>query len=303
MAYHPFRHLGLKFLSVAVALGLWFIVAGEQTVERSLRVPLELQNRSDRLELVENPPTTVDVRVRGTSAMLSQLGPGEVLAMLDLSSAKPGRKFFHLDRNSIRVPFGVDVVDVAQGTISLKFEPAMSRRVPVVASVEGEPARGYLAGKATVEPSTVEIGGPESAVQRLKEASTEPVSGEGARALVRETVTVGVPDSSVRLTSAVQAVVSIPVTSIPVERTFTQVPIHLRNSGKGLSGQAVPPAAVVTVRGPKDVLESIKPDNVEAFVDLAGLGPGRYNLSVRVDPGPDFVILKAEPSTVQVRVK
>ncbi len=49
MRYHPFRNLGLKALSVAIALLLWLSVSGEQIVERSLRVPLELQNIPDKL--------------------------------------------------------------------------------------------------------------------------------------------------------------------------------------------------------------------------------------------------------------
>ena len=39
----PFEHFGLKVLSVGVAVLLWMAVAGEETVERGLRVPLELQ--------------------------------------------------------------------------------------------------------------------------------------------------------------------------------------------------------------------------------------------------------------------
>src|SRR6185295_17600193 len=38
-----FSHLGLKLLSFGMALLLWMVVSGEETVERGLRVPLELQ--------------------------------------------------------------------------------------------------------------------------------------------------------------------------------------------------------------------------------------------------------------------
>ena len=41
------------------------VVAGEQTVERGLRVPLELQQFPAGLELQGEPPALVDVRVRG----------------------------------------------------------------------------------------------------------------------------------------------------------------------------------------------------------------------------------------------
>jgi YbbR domain-containing protein len=303
MAYHPFRHLGLKFLSVAVAFGLWFTLAGEETVERSLRIPLELRNRPERLELVENPPTTVDVRVRGRTGLLSQLEQGDVLAMLDLSSGRPGRRYFNLSRNQVRVPFGVDVVDVSPGTVSLRFEPSVTRQVPVVVVTEGEPADGYVAGKPVVRPPTVDVSGPESAVERLREVTTEPVSLSGARETVREGAAIGLPDASVRLDSAPTAVVTVPITPRPVDRTLMQVPVHLRNAAKNLSAQAVPAAVAVTVRGPADLLSSLRPDSIAAFVDLAGLGAGRYNLSVQVEPGQGFVAVGTAPTTVVVRAR
>jgi YbbR domain-containing protein len=303
MAYHPFRHLGLKFLSVTVALGLWFTVAGEPTVERSLRIPLELRNRPERLELVEGPPGTVEVRVRGTSGLLSQLSQGDVVAMIDLSLAKAGHRFFHLTRTQVRVPSGIEVVDVTPGTISLRFEPLQSRKVPVVPLIEGDPAPGYVAGKVTVDPTMAEVAGPESALQRLKEASTEPVSVSGARAMVREAVTIGVPDTSLRLTEPVNATVTVQIEPMPVHRLVAQVPVHIHNAGRGLSAQVVPAAIVVDTHGPKDVVDALRPDSIAAYVDLAGLGPGRYNLSVRVERSPEFVVDRTVPATVQVRIK
>ena len=72
----PFRHVGLKLLSLAIALMLWMAVAGEETVERSLRVPLELQQFPAGLELQGEVPATADVRVRGTSGALGRISAG-----------------------------------------------------------------------------------------------------------------------------------------------------------------------------------------------------------------------------------
>nr|MBA2305428.1 hypothetical protein [Acidobacteriota bacterium] len=82
MAYHPFRNPGLKIMAVIVASALWFTVAGEQNVERTLRVPLEFRNKPANLEILGDPPTTVDVRVLGSSTLLSRIDPGEVVAMI-----------------------------------------------------------------------------------------------------------------------------------------------------------------------------------------------------------------------------
>ena len=80
----PFRHLGLKLWSIALAVLLWMVVAGEETVERGMRIPLELQQFPSGLELQSEAPSTVDVRVRGGSGALSRLSPVDIVAVLDL---------------------------------------------------------------------------------------------------------------------------------------------------------------------------------------------------------------------------
>ena len=82
MRYHPFRQLGLKILALTLASVLWLTVAGEHVVERSLRVPLEFRNIPEALEIVGNTPDTVDVRLRGSSAVLSRVQPGEIVAVV-----------------------------------------------------------------------------------------------------------------------------------------------------------------------------------------------------------------------------
>ena len=66
------------------------VVSGEETVERGLRVPLELTQVPAGLELLGDVPATVDVRVRGASGTLSRVGAGDVVAVLDLHTAQSG---------------------------------------------------------------------------------------------------------------------------------------------------------------------------------------------------------------------
>jgi hypothetical protein len=56
MAIIGFRHIGLKIMSIALAALLWLVVAGEQVVERALRIPLEFTNMPAQLEPVGEPP-------------------------------------------------------------------------------------------------------------------------------------------------------------------------------------------------------------------------------------------------------
>lgn len=301
MAYHPFRHLGLKVMALAMATLLWLTVAGEHIVERSLRVPLEFRNIPVQLEMVGDPPSTVDVRLRGSSSLLSRLQPGDVVVVLDLATARAGSRLFHLRTDEVRVPFGVEVAQVLPATLALSLEKSASRVVPVVPATEGQPAPGFVVGRISSVPPTVEVVGPESRLRQIAQATTEPVAVAGARDRVRDVVNVGVADSSVRLKEPQNATVVVEIWPAPVERDVAGVPIRWRNLGVGLSApQVVPSLARVSVRGRGSALVNIQADTIEAFVDLAGLGRGRYNLRVQIEPSPDFGISAIEPPVVAV---
>ena len=301
-AIRPFRHLGLKVLSVGLAVLLWMVVAGEQTVERGLRVPLELQQFPTGLELQGEVPTNVDVRVRGTSGALGRVSVGDVVAVVDLGGARPGRRLFQLTPDQVRVPAGVEVVQVMPATVAMVFEPSATRQVPVVSDLEGRPAAGFIVGITTIDPPSVDVIGPESAVKRVTEALTEPVSVEGAREGVIETVTVGLLDPALRLKNPRQATVTVQIVPAPLERLLRDRPVHLRNLGQNLTAQALPGTVDVQVRGSRATLERVAPDDVAAYIDLAGLGSGQYTLTVHADATGDAGVTRIAPAAVQVRI-
>lgn len=303
MVYHPFRHFGLKVVAIALATLLWLSVAGEHVVERIMRVPLEFRNIPAELEVVGDPPATVDVRLRGSSGLLSRLEGTDVVAVIDLVSARPGSRLFHIRTDEVRAPYGVEVSQVVPGTLAIELEKSGKRVVPIVPPLEGDPAPGYVVGRITAEPSTVEIRGPESRVRRLAEAITEPVTVTGSRERVRDVVTVGVADSALRLSQPQSATVIVEIWPAPVERDLTGVPVQRRNLGVGLRAVIVPSTARVTVRGRKEAVAGLRADTIDAFVDLAGLPPGRYNLRVQTDPSQDFGVSAVEPQVVDVTIK
>ena len=211
MAIKGFAHIGLKLASIALAALLWLLVSGEQIVERALRIPLEFTNLPPQIELIGETPNVVDVRVRGSSGALARISTGELVAVLDLRTARPGRRLFHLSGSDVRAPFGIEVVQVTPSSLSMGFEASASKIVRVVPEIEGSPASGFTIGTVTAEPDSVEVIGPAGAIKGLGEAITEPVSVAGARGTVSEMVTVGVADPSVRLRGPVTARVTVTI--------------------------------------------------------------------------------------------
>ncbi len=300
MAIAGFRHIGLKIVSIALASLLWLIVSGEQIVERSLRIPLEFTNLPPQLEIVGDPPNVVEVRVRGSSGALSRIAAGELVAIVDLHTAKTGQRLFHLTTADVRAPFGTDVVQVVPSNVSIRFEPSVSKIVPVVPGVEGEPAPGYVVGTVTAEPPTVEVVGPATALAGLTEAITEPVTVAGASRAVTEEATVGSPDPLVRLRAPLSARVTVSITAAPVEWDVQDVSVQVRNATRAV--QIAPKQVAVHVRGPADA-RTHRAAEFDASVDVAGLPPGQYDLPVRVVPPARVGVIAVMPTHVRVRVR
>ncbi|HEY3157864.1 MAG TPA: CdaR family protein [Vicinamibacterales bacterium] len=301
MAYRGFRHFGLKFLSIVLAALLWLVVSGEQVVERVVRIPLEFTNLPARLEMVGDTPAVVDVRVRGSSGSLSRLAPGELVAVLDVRSARPGRRLFHVTGTDVRSPFGVEVVQVSPASLSVAFEESASKVVPVKPVVEGEPREGFVVGAVTSDPATVEVVGPVSSLGKLTEAITEPVSVAGASAPVHESVTIGVLNPGVRLRTPQSAAVTVNVVAAPVEHRISEVPVEAKGGRNG--ARLVPERVTVVLRGAREVVDTVRPSDIVATVDLDGLGPGQFQLPVRVGPPARLTVVRVEPPQVQVRVR
>ena len=298
MAVYGFRHIGLKILSLVLAALIWLLVSGEQIVERALRIPLEFTNLPAQLELVGEPPTVVDVRVRGSSGALSRVATGELVAVLDLRTARAGQRLFHLTGGDVRAPFGIDVVQLSPSNLSIAFEPSATKVVPVVPGLEGEPADGYIANAVKADPATVEVVGPKSAVARLMAAMTEPVSIAGATKPVTDMVNIGIADPSVRLVEPGSAKVTVNIVGAPVEWAIAGIPVRQPHGSVEVS----PGDVTVFVRGPRDTRSS-EVDDFEATIDIEGLGPGQFQLPVRVIPPARVGVIKIEPPHVRVRIR
>lgn len=198
MAWHPFRNIGLKLVATGLGTLLWMTVGSDMVVERSVRVPLVFSGVPDALEIAPGAPDSVEVHLRGRASQLTG-DQGDVRVSIDLADARPGSRVFHLRTSQVTTPFGVEVTQVFPSTVMLTLEATSQRQVKVRATLEGEPARGFVVQSVTVDPTEVLVVGPTKPLEALEHAITETVMIDGATANVSKTVGIGVGDASLRL--------------------------------------------------------------------------------------------------------
>ena len=104
-----FDNWGIKLLSLALSLTLWFYVTSKGKTEITMTVPLELRNIPQNMAVVGNVAGSLEVRVQGQERALRDITIGKkVFGILDLSLARVGENIVPISPDDIRRPSGVD---------------------------------------------------------------------------------------------------------------------------------------------------------------------------------------------------
>jgi len=292
-------NLPLKLASLALALLLWFVIAGEKTSEMGLSAPVELQNFPKDLELTGDPVNTVEVRLRASPGIIERLTPGDVSAHIDLADAHEGERIVHLTADSVRVPFGVTVVKISPAIITLSLERTLQKTVPVRPRLLGRPAAGYEVAEVVAEPAEALITGPKGRVQEVESAFTEPVSVDGVQTSVVDHVNMGLEDPLLRIQGSPRVRVTARIREIERTRTFDGLALEVR----GGTLAARPARVSVVLAGSDAALARASEAAVHPYVDAGHLKEGATApVAVELAPGlAGVTVRETRPSEVALR--
>lgn len=293
------RDTSLRLASVALAAGLWFVIAGRQTAERGLQAPVELRNVPRDLELTGDPVDAVDVRVRASPGLINSLDSGKLLATIDLAGATEGERIVQLTPDVIKVPFGFRVVKITPSLLTLNLEQTERKTVPVRPRIVGRPAAGYEVAAVESEPSEVRLAGPRSRVREVESAFTEPVSVEGAMADAAEAVGVGLEDPLLRIEGGSRVRVTAQVRETQETRTYAGIRVEVR----GRADRVAVGRVSVTVSGPASQVRALEASELSAYVNVPGDGPlpARLPVTVEVAGRPGVAVSATRPAVVAIR--
>ncbi|HEY3975618.1 MAG TPA: CdaR family protein [Candidatus Sulfotelmatobacter sp.] len=215
-----FHNFGLKFLSLLLATGMWFLISpDEQPAEVAVRAPIVFQHVPSHLEISSEMIPEAQIRVRGPERVIRQLQTNEIHAEIELADVKPGERTFDLTSQQVRHPRGITVVQVVPSQLHLAFDTRLTREVEIHPRVTGIFTEGEHID-TVADPPRVTISGPRHHVEQIDAATTDPIDATGTRGSAIFTTNVYVSDPLVQVVQTT----SIRVTVI-VEKPGT-TPTH-----------------------------------------------------------------------------
>ena len=189
----------LKLFSIFLAFMLWMIVATEASSEVGMEVPLEYRNIPSQLEITGDTTNAVQVRLRGSANVIRQISAKDVSTTIDLSKMRPGDKIVPLSPQNVQAPFGAEVIRVNPSSVRFNLERTITKSVPVVPTIAGQPSDGFEIGKVLVNPGKVDVEGPESRVIGLESIATVPIRVDRRQSQVQQSADLDVPGPQIRL--------------------------------------------------------------------------------------------------------
>lgn len=266
-----FRNFWLKLLSLLFAVGFYAFIHGAQNAQRTLMVDLTVflpPPGADR-QLMTQLPNRISVTVQGLKSQLDTLR-GEDIGPLaaDLTEGTP--RDFLFDEAMLNLPPRVTVKRFVPASLNLAWEDIIGRKIPVQVVLVGDPEAGFeVQGDPKIEPQKVEVRGPENllnVIQYLKVTDYDIsglTEGDHARQLALE------PPEELAVYDVTYEVRAVAVTVRLGQKLETRSFERLKVEVVGLNRASTrPPLVDVTVTGPPDRVDQLRPELVLPWVDL-----------------------------------
>jgi YbbR domain-containing protein len=285
-----FDNVGLKFLSIVLAVTVFLLVNTDKDREITARVGVSYTLPEDKV-LVSDRIDEVRVTIKGAWRRLRKFDEREVERInLDLRHAPSGE--LGISNDMIHLPSGVTITSINPRSIHVAFDKRVEKVVEVTPAITGRPQHGYIVAEVKPVPATIKLRGGESMLAALTAIRTHEINLEGrADSFVAETEIV--PAGGVEVVGNPQVAVQIHVDEELVTRKVPGVTVVARGDGDTSRWQITPSQVDVTLTGALLAVEKArssilpvvkltpdpKPREVEVTID--GLPPG---IGVKISP-------------------
>lgn len=220
------------------------------------------------------------VNLTGITAQISQTVP---LRVID----DKGQEVSQVEVN----PQNVDV------TITVNAQ-TLSKTVPIIPLLDGSLPEGLVVKSVICEPQVVTLEGSADVLEGITALYTYPISLSYKSESFQERTYIDSSSTSARIIS--EPLVTVKVEIEEEARGAFEVPVQVKKDGASVSLKA--DKVSVFISGPKSLVENLRERDFSAWIDASGLTPGTYSLPVKVEAPLGLVILKVEPSRIEVEV-
>ncbi len=193
-----YNNLGLKALSVVLAISLWCYVNYKGQTETIIDAPIEFTNLPKGMEVSKQSIKKVSLSLRGHESILRGLRPMDIRMVIDLSTTKQGETTLYFNKNDVLLPRAIKVLRMEPTYTKITIDEVVSKVVPIKVELIGTPEKGYKVESVEITPSSVTVEGAKAEVARVAILRTEPLELTGLDSSIAQDVKINANGKNVK---------------------------------------------------------------------------------------------------------
>ncbi|MDH4321191.1 MAG: CdaR family protein [Desulfobulbaceae bacterium] len=298
------QNWAIKTLSLLFALFLWYFVVGEDKVDMTVQIPVEIINMPRDLVISNQFKKQLEVTIAGPRGLIRGIANQHVSRAVDLSKATPGSLLVRNDEETISFPRGIRVLRVQPPYITLLLDRLIQRELPIKAPLSGTPANGYKIESVTIEPAVLSLTGPQAILGDQEQLATTPIDLHNLKASITRQVNLDLKQSLAELIGETTVTVKVRIIEETVLKQISNIPVAIIGANPPLTAVVNPAAVAIKTEIPLSLSGNQQMHTLfNATVSAADLPPGTHSVPVRVETGMQAKIIDITPATVTVSVR
>jgi YbbR domain-containing protein len=293
----------LKLISLLLALFLWYFVVGEDKVDTTIFVPVEIVNLPRELVIANQFRKQVEVTISGPRGLISGINRQPISRTVNLSKAAPGTMVIRNDPETMPFPRGITVLRLQPTHITLLIDRLVEKDLPIQAKTEGTPAQGHELKEIIFEPPFIRLIGPRGILEPTKTLTSKAIDINGLMKPVTTQVSLDLKPEILELIGETVVTVHVVVQEKTTEKQIKDIPVRLLNPTlQKLLTEMKPNTVSVRALLPVSIAGKPPADLVSAQVRADELPAGSHKLPVEITAPEHVTILEVIPKNITVEI-
>ncbi len=294
-----------KIICFVIAVFLYFFHQASLVDTKTLALPLQIIENGMVMH-IGNAPKSVSVVVRANDNDIKSVVASGMTASVNLDSITEKGVYklpVHISLDETFMEYDPLEIKLKEDFVTIEVDRKSFKYVPIVPSVVGDVANGYEVQSISMNPSTVEIFGPEALVKATNQIYTTRLNVSNAETNFATEVMYQQLNNLVTVVDEGPFKATVSVVPKIIEKEFQEIEVEPLYLSEDLELSASLPLVSIKLSGAMPVLENYKLSRHAVQLSLYDVNePGTYELPLKYNIPANLQLLEKSDEELTVTV-
>ncbi|MCK4839962.1 MAG: hypothetical protein KAS94_14250 [Desulfobulbaceae bacterium] len=287
------KNLVLKLVSLFFAVFLWYFVVGEDKVDTTIFVSIEITNLPQDLVISNQFRKQIEVTVNGPRGLVRNISSQHITRPVNLAKAQPGSHVIKNTPESIKITKGVQIQNIRPANITLTIDRLLAKELPIKPVLKGKPATGYEVAAFIANPPTLGLTAASSILEKEVFLLTQSIDITGRKADFSTEIALDVKEEITELIGEPVISVNVLIKEKQVAREFKGIPVEFNHEAKRTIYRLDHHQVNIKTELPYNMAGKDAQNFLfKAVLEADNLPPGRHELPVIIISNPPVITIR-----------